>query len=197
MKHLLSILLICSIGFTQELTVDGNLNVTGNIQNQTIDSLLQVITDLQSQIALLGGNGNSEISAKIIEIPVNITSNVVDHTLSINEITGESQDWYRLSFVSAEFSDNGSESMNCDVTLGVDGLPIEIDNDFATPNQPITLTRVYNGTMEINLSDRSSSTFIISDSNPEIGIRTSNCQLNGGGNWTGSVTVKFIVESNF
>tara|TARA_Y100000588_G_C13911469_1_gene777313 strand:- start:10 stop:657 length:648 start_codon:yes stop_codon:yes gene_type:complete len=31
MKHLLSILLICSIGFTQELTVDGNLNVTGNI----------------------------------------------------------------------------------------------------------------------------------------------------------------------
>ena len=50
MKHLLSILLICSIGFTQELTVDGNLNVTGNIQNQTIDSLLQVIADLQSQI---------------------------------------------------------------------------------------------------------------------------------------------------
>ena len=55
MKHLLSILLICSIGFTQELTVDGNLNVTGNIQNQTIDSLLQVIQDLQSQLSALQG----------------------------------------------------------------------------------------------------------------------------------------------
>ena len=53
MKHLLSILLICSIGFTQELTVEGDLNVTGNIQNQTIDSLLQVIADLQSQVAAL------------------------------------------------------------------------------------------------------------------------------------------------
>tara|TARA_Y100001935_G_C17253202_1_gene482166 strand:- start:296 stop:892 length:597 start_codon:yes stop_codon:yes gene_type:complete len=53
MKPLLSILLICSIGFTQELTVDGNLNVTGNIQNQTIDSLLQVILDLQNQLSLI------------------------------------------------------------------------------------------------------------------------------------------------
>ena len=55
MNKLLSILLICSIGFTQELTVDGNLNVTGNIQNQTIDSLLQVIQDLQSQLSGLQG----------------------------------------------------------------------------------------------------------------------------------------------
>ena len=53
MKPFLSILLICSIGFTQELTVDGNLNVTGNIQNQTIDSLLQVILDLQNQLSLI------------------------------------------------------------------------------------------------------------------------------------------------
>ena len=60
MKHLLSILLICSIGFTQELTVDGNLNVTGNIQNQTIDSLQQVIAGLQSQIAAMQGSGRLE-----------------------------------------------------------------------------------------------------------------------------------------
>ena len=67
MKHLLSILLICSIGFTQELTVDGNLNVTGNIQNQTIDSLLQVIQDLQSQLsALQGGN---RLETRVFELP--------------------------------------------------------------------------------------------------------------------------------
>ena len=39
MKPFLSILLICCIGFTQELTVDGNLNVTGNIQAEIIDNL--------------------------------------------------------------------------------------------------------------------------------------------------------------
>jgi hypothetical protein len=67
MKHLLSILLICSIGFTQELTVDGNLNVTGNIANQTIDSLMQVIADLQSQLnALQGGN---RLGTRVFELP--------------------------------------------------------------------------------------------------------------------------------
>ena len=60
MKHLLSILLICSIGFTQELTVEGDLNVTGNIQSQTIDSLLQVIQDLQSQLSALQGANRME-----------------------------------------------------------------------------------------------------------------------------------------
>jgi len=60
MKHLLSILLICSIGFTQELTVEGDLNVTGNIHVGTIDSLQQqisslllLITELEQRIAQL------------------------------------------------------------------------------------------------------------------------------------------------
>ena len=60
MKHLLSILLIYSIGFTQELTIDGNLNVTGNIQNQTIDSLQQVIAGLEAQITALQSGGSWE-----------------------------------------------------------------------------------------------------------------------------------------
>jgi len=59
MKHLLSILLICSITLTQELTVDGNLNVTGNIQNQTIDSLQQVIAELQMEIDNLFSSNQS------------------------------------------------------------------------------------------------------------------------------------------
>ena len=60
MTKLLSILLICSIGFTQELTVAGNLNVTGTIANQTIDSLMQVIADLQSQLSALQGENRLE-----------------------------------------------------------------------------------------------------------------------------------------
>ena len=51
MKNIVFILLsFCLAG---EMEVDGDLKVTGNIQSQTIDSLLQVIQDLQNQIALL------------------------------------------------------------------------------------------------------------------------------------------------
>ena len=53
MKRYLLIISLLSLTFTQELKVEGDLNVTGHIQNQTIDSLLQVIQDLQNQINLL------------------------------------------------------------------------------------------------------------------------------------------------
>ena len=51
MKHLLSILLISSIGYTQEMEVDGNLKVTGTIESTTIDSLQQQINSLLLLIA--------------------------------------------------------------------------------------------------------------------------------------------------
>ena len=90
MKHLLSILLICSIGFTQELTVEGDLNVTGNIQNQTIDSLLQVIQDLQSQLSVLQGNVQSR----------SYTINVSDgDIINLISLTGQTLDWYKIDIV--------------------------------------------------------------------------------------------------
>lgn len=39
--------------FTQEFEIDGNLNVSGNLKFGTIDSLEQVIIELQTQLALL------------------------------------------------------------------------------------------------------------------------------------------------
>jgi hypothetical protein len=47
------LIFLLSLGllFTQELQVDGNLNVTGTIESATIDSLNQVILELQNQIA--------------------------------------------------------------------------------------------------------------------------------------------------
>jgi hypothetical protein len=51
MKKLIIIYLLLGILFTQELQVEGNLNVTGTIESVTIDSLNQVILDLQNQIA--------------------------------------------------------------------------------------------------------------------------------------------------
>ena len=55
MNKIIIIISLLSLTFTQELKVEGNLNVTGHIQNQTIDSLLQVIQDLQNQINLMNG----------------------------------------------------------------------------------------------------------------------------------------------
>ena len=52
LSHRLLPLLFASFIFSGELEVEGNLNVSGTIQSQTIDSLLQVIAELQAQIAL-------------------------------------------------------------------------------------------------------------------------------------------------
>ena len=95
MKPLLSILLICSIGFTQELTVDGNLNVTGNIQNQTIDSLLQVIQDLQNQLSLL--QVENRLETRVFEIGVLFNGTIID----FNEILGYEFNYFILEILNA------------------------------------------------------------------------------------------------
>lgn len=61
MKKFLIILL--AITFTQELEVDGDLKVTGNIQAGTIDSLVQVIASLQEQV-----NNLPLIHRKVFEV---------------------------------------------------------------------------------------------------------------------------------
>ena len=53
--------------FAGELEVDGDLTVTGNIQNQTIDSLLQVIQDLQSQLSAL--QVDNRLETRVYELP--------------------------------------------------------------------------------------------------------------------------------
>ena len=55
-------ILLLSLGilFAGELEVEGDLKVTGNIQNQTIDSLQQVIGDVQTQVAALQAAGGFE-----------------------------------------------------------------------------------------------------------------------------------------
>ena len=66
MKLYLLILLMGSV-YTGELEVDGDLTVTGTIQSHTIDSLLQVIADLQSQITALQSAGGFE--TRIYQLP--------------------------------------------------------------------------------------------------------------------------------
>ena len=88
MKHLLSILLICSLSLSQELTVEGDLNVTGNIQNQTIDSLQQVIQDLQAQLSAMQGQGG--LQTRLYDLPTITWTPIAaaEYPLDIIAITG-------------------------------------------------------------------------------------------------------------
>ena len=61
MKIILFFLL--SLMFSGELEVEGGITATGEIQSPTIDSLLQVIAQLQSQLSALQGG----ISQKVFE----------------------------------------------------------------------------------------------------------------------------------
>ena len=56
---------------------------------------------------------------------------------------------------------------------------------------------MHNGNIDLFLGDRAGNTFMISDSNPRLGVRTGTFHINQGGLWNGTVTLKFLVESNF
>ena len=199
MFRILTILIFCTTMFAGELEVDGNLTVTGTIQSQTIDSLLQVIADLESQIASIGGSGNSEISAKILEVPIQLTSSYQELLFSINELLNEDQDWYRLTFISYDYDDMG-ESFTCTHHIGVNtgGLFPEVLNTVGLPRSPMEISRVSSGVVEIyTITNGSNSVFIVSDNDPKFGFRSGTCNISSGGYWTGTLTLKFLVESNF
>ena len=98
MKYLF-LILSTSILLSGELEVDGDLKVTGNIQNQTIDSLLQVIQDLQSQLSSLQGGNRME--TRIYEFPVSF-NNQETHELDLYDLTGYDLEFGTISIVKLE-----------------------------------------------------------------------------------------------
>ena len=95
MKHLLSILLICSVSFTQELEVEGDLKVTGTVESATIDSLEQVIAAMQAQIDAMHADNQLETRMYTIYVENPIEENT--HEIDIEELTG-----YNLSMAKLE-----------------------------------------------------------------------------------------------
>ena len=69
MKYLLTILSI-SLLFSQELEVEGDLKVTGTIESTTIDSLEQVIANMQAQIDAMQAGGGLETRAFEFEFDI-------------------------------------------------------------------------------------------------------------------------------
>ena len=65
MKKLL--ILLITFTFATELEVDGDLKVTGNIQAGTIDSLQQIIAELQAQ-DIVQANLISQLQSQLLQI---------------------------------------------------------------------------------------------------------------------------------
>ena len=96
MKYLFPILTL-SLLFSQELEVDGDLKVTGTVESATIDSLQQVIANLQAQIDVMQTNGN--IVSRLY------TFNLETYTTDINmyEIIGHELNLFLLQIVEFSF----------------------------------------------------------------------------------------------
>ena len=152
MKKILTILLISTL-FAGELEVDGDLTVTGNIQNQTIDSLLQVIADLQSQLSAL--QIENRLETRIYEYQADLPEHIdVDFTLS--EITnGELENTQNVFIEVLDVSDYSlNESFNIKL-VQLDNLGNEYSSPYLVTiynlgyNQPYYLTDnkrlTYNG----------------------------------------------------
>ena len=95
MKRILSVLLITSL-FAGNIELDGDVNVTGTIQSQTIESLLEQITQLQEQIALLEAQLNdsqvaeNQLESRFFEISLSDMAflSSSNHVYNLSEITG-------------------------------------------------------------------------------------------------------------
>ena len=83
--------------FGSELEVDGDLNVTGNIHSQTIDSLQQKIMDLENQIAILQSTGVS-IYPKVYQLTFEGEHNQ-SIPVDIAQITGVESSWYKIEVI--------------------------------------------------------------------------------------------------
>ena len=94
MKKILLISL--SMLFAGEMEVDGDLNVSGDIQSPTIAQLQEIIENLSN---------NSDVITKIYSSPFNGNTTYV----SMSELTGVERDWYLVKPIKiSEF--NGSHN---------------------------------------------------------------------------------------
>jgi hypothetical protein len=123
MKKLIIIYLLLGILFTQELQVEGNLNVTGTIESATIDSLNQVILDLQNQIAGMQVENRLETRLFITE-NYNFQSGNINTTFDIQSVIGTDIENALISIMDVEIVGDGDVNLTIDPMGYNDGIKI-------------------------------------------------------------------------
>tara|TARA_B100001094_G_scaffold303173_1_gene331060 strand:+ start:1105 stop:1662 length:558 start_codon:yes stop_codon:yes gene_type:complete len=120
-------IIFASFIFSGELEVDGDLTVTGNIQNQTIDSLLQVIADLQSQITSMQGVSNI-YETREYTIPVNFTDFNQSHNIDFLELTGHNLEYAIVRLLDAEYI-SGTGDTNIQIFSAIQSIYFDVKTD--------------------------------------------------------------------
>ena len=95
MKYLIYIIAISSICLTQEMEVQGDLKVTGSVQSTTIDSLLQVIQSLESQLSFL--QIENSLETRVFETGEVYQGTIID----FDEILGYDFNYFILEIINA------------------------------------------------------------------------------------------------
>ena len=108
MKYLLTFLSL-TILLSQELEVEGDLKVTGTVESTTIDSLNQVIANLQVQIDAMQAGGGWE--TRLIEYDFDtVTGDNGWQYLTINELLGIDIEMGSITLLDVEnFNYSGSQ----------------------------------------------------------------------------------------
>mgnify|MGYP006421356135 CR=1 FL=1 len=111
MKIIFTILLI-NFALMQELQVDGNLTVTGNISSAIIDSLQSEINNLQNQLNEYSGGVKTRIID--VEVSFSLDRNEMNMFVPLNGEIGISNNWYSIIPVYVNVDNNCGESIMID-----------------------------------------------------------------------------------
>ena len=172
------------------MELDGNLKVTGTVESTTIDSLKQVIADLQTQLAALQGAG--VLQTRVYELPRYTWNSATSMNINLTEITG-----YDLNFAKVEIvkvSDHYTDNpFGAYVRLQASSIR---DGSEIWAGMKVLLEEPSSGTVQYG---QSGMTYIVYDGNNGIRIYTSgygNGGDDGGSGWADiiiSVTAEFPI----
>ena len=133
MKYLLSILLISSIGLTQELEVEGDLKVTGTVESATIDSLNQVIANLQAQIDAM--QVDNQLETRVYELPRFNFDGETYTDVDLTQITGHDLEYAIVDIIHVSDFSTSSENTN----VGIRGQRTNHNGDNFWISREVTL----------------------------------------------------------
>jgi len=126
----LILILFTGFLFTQELQVEGNLNVTGTIESTTIDSLNQVILDLQDQIA--GMQSENRLETRVFTTEnITLVQEMILYPIDIQELVGTEVEHALITVLNANII--GENHVNIHIQNSRNG-PDEISIESWSPD---------------------------------------------------------------
>ena len=178
----------------QELEVEGNLKVTGTIQN---DSLMLIISNLQAQIAALQaqlvamqGAGN-KLETRVYELPRYTWDSATSMNINMSEITGYDLDFAKVEItkVSDHYTDNQwGTTLRLQASYTRFGGEIWRGNNFTLQETPL-------GSVEYG---KDGMAYVIYDGNNGIRINTDGYNLDGqGGDSSGWADIIISITAQF